>query len=85
MFRDPSKEPLSKAQIAFMDEKAPTLIAWFELTGQAIGMTIQPWQRRIVNALIRKDVLTPDGQVTDSGKKAWARAIERMGRRRKSA
>jgi hypothetical protein len=68
----------SKAQVAFMDEKAPAMIARFELTGKAIGFGIQPWQHRIVEGLIRKDVITPDGQVTESGKKAWARAVERM-------
>jgi hypothetical protein len=78
MFRDPSKERLSKAQIQFLDENVPAFMAW---AGQ-IGLKIQPWQRRIVEALIRKDVITPDGKITESGQKAWARAIERMGRRR---
>jgi len=42
-------------------------IAWMGL----IGIKVEPWQRRIVEALIRKDVITPDGKITESGKKAW--------------
>ena len=79
MFRDPSKERLSEAQIRFMDENAPAFIAWMGL----IGIKIEPWQRRIVEALIRKDVITPDGKITESGKKAWEWAVQNMGRRRR--
>jgi len=78
MLRDPAKERLSKAQIQFLNENVPAFIAW---AGQ-IGLKIQPYQRRIVEALIRKDVITPDGKITESGKQAWERAVSNMGRRR---
>jgi hypothetical protein len=82
---DLKKAPLSKAQVAFLDENAPAFIAWLELSGHSVGIKMQPWQRRIVQALIRKDVITPDGQITDSGRKAWERAIARMRRRQNLA
>jgi hypothetical protein len=81
MIRDPSKERLSPAQVSFLNENVPALLIWLEATGKAIGLTLQPWQRRTVEALIRKDVLTPDGRITESGKRAWERAIAQMGRR----
>jgi len=77
MMRDPSKERLSKAQIKFLDENVPAFIAWMGL----IGIKIEPWQRRIVEALIRKDVITPDGKITESGKKAWDLAVSRAQQR----
>ena len=77
MIRDPSKERLSPAQIKFLDENVPAFIAWMGL----IGIKIEPWQRRIVDALIRKDVITPDGKITESGKKAWSLAVSRAERR----
>ena len=71
MLRNPSKERLSKAQINYLDENVPAFLAW----AGAIGLKIQPWQRRVVNALMRKDVITPDGKITESGVAAWRRAI----------
>ncbi|ARQ95275.1 hypothetical protein [Bradyrhizobium phage BDU-MI-1] len=52
-------------------------MAWFKATGQSIGMTVQPWQKRIVEALIRKEVLEPDGRITDYGMKAHQKAALR--------
>ena len=77
MIRDPSKEPLSKAQVRFLDENVPAFLAWAGM----IGMKVEPWQRRIVAALIRKDVLTNQLSITDSGKKAWMRQVDKMKRK----
>jgi hypothetical protein len=82
--RDPTKEPLSPAQVRFLNENAPTFMIWLEATGDPIGMNLQPWQKRIVEALMRKDVLTPDGRITESGKKAWERARHKIQGRRAS-
>ena len=77
MLRDPRKERLSKAQIQYLDENVMTFIAWSGL----IGLKVQPWQRRIVGALMRKDVITPDGRLTESGKAAYSRTVDRMTKR----
>ncbi|MCA1379511.1 hypothetical protein I6F34_01580 [Bradyrhizobium sp. BRP05] len=73
----PRKPKLSPAQVRFMDEHVPAFIAWMQATGQSIGIKVQPWQKRIIEALIRKDFLEPDGKVTFAGVQAWQRATDK--------
>jgi hypothetical protein len=68
-------KPLSKAQLQFMKEHVPTYLNWLNATGHAIGIKMQPWQKRVVEALIRKGLLTEEGHVTDTGKKAYERKL----------
>lgn len=68
---------MSTAQVRFMDEHAPAYLAWLEAVGHAVGIKIEPWQRRTVEAMIRSGFLTEDGHVTEQGKKAWIKAISR--------
>lgn len=70
------KPTMSKAQVQFMKENLPAYLNWLNATGQAIGLKTQPWQRAIVDALIRKQFLTEDGHVTDDGQAAYKRATE---------
>lgn len=74
---EPRKRGLSPAQVRYLNEHVPAFMAWLNATGQAIGMTVKPWQKRIVEALIRKNVLEPDGRITDYGMKAHQRAALR--------
>jgi hypothetical protein len=67
------KRAMSKAQLEFMKEHLPAYIAWMQATGQSVGIKMQPWQKRIVEALIRKGMLTPDGHVTERGMKGYER------------
>ncbi|SHH03348.1 hypothetical protein [Bradyrhizobium erythrophlei] len=71
---------MSKAQVRVMDEHAPAYLAWVEALGHAVGIKVQPWQRRTIEAMIRSGFLTEDGQVTEGGKQAWIRAITRRDR-----
>jgi len=68
------KPRLSAAQLRFMDEHAPAFMAWLSATGQSIGIKIEPWQKRIVEAMVRKGLLTDDGGITEAGRDAYKRA-----------
>lgn len=74
MSTKPRKRGLSPAQVKYLNEHVPAFMAWLNATGQSIGMTVQPWQKRIVEALIRKKVLEPDGRITITGTKDWEAA-----------
>jgi hypothetical protein len=69
-----SRVRLSKAQIAFLDHWAPAQQIWAHSADMAIGAVPKPHQKATFNALIRKDVITPNGQITTSGLNAWRRA-----------
>jgi hypothetical protein len=71
------KPRLSKAQLRLMDEHAPAFMAWLEATGQSIGIKIEPWQKRVVEAMVRKGLLTDDGGITETGQDAYKRATEK--------
>jgi hypothetical protein len=81
MQKDPNKAPLSKAQLAFLDANAPAQINWTLLTDQSIGAPTTACQPRTRAALVRKDVITPDGQITATGINAWKRKIEKLKRK----
>jgi len=66
---------MSKAQLEFMKQHLPAYIAWMQATGQSVGIKVQPWQIRTVEALIRKDMLTPNGHVTERGLKNYERKL----------
>jgi hypothetical protein len=68
-------KPMSKAQFEFMKEHVPAYLAWLKATGHAVGIRMQPWQQRIVKALIRNGHLTEDGNVTERGMKGYERRI----------
>lgn len=70
-----SRRPLSEAQVRFMNEHAPAYFAWLRAVGHSVGIKIQPWQRRVVEAMIRKGFLTEEGHVTEAGKKAWDQSL----------
>jgi len=65
---------LSKSQVAFLDHWVPTQQIWAHSCDMPIGSVAEPAQRRTFEALIRKDVITRNGQVTMCGLKAWKRA-----------
>ena len=71
----PKVPQLSPAQVQYLKENVPAFINWVELAGIEIGFTMKPWQKRIVEALIRKEVLTPDGRLTAFGKQVWDQKI----------
>jgi hypothetical protein len=71
----PKVPQLSRAQVQYLKENVPAFINWVELAGVEIGFTMHPWQKRIVEALIRKDVLKPDGTLTPFGKQVWEQKI----------
>jgi hypothetical protein len=66
---------LSPAQVKYLKENVPAFIQWMELTGAPIGFKVLPWQKPIVEALIRKAVLTPDMRLSIFGKKVWDEKI----------
>ena len=72
-----AKKPkaLTPAQIRYLKENVPAFINWVELAGAEIGFTMKPWQKQVVEALIRKDVLSPDGRLTVFGRKVWDNKI----------
>jgi hypothetical protein len=70
------KPRMSPAQVKLMDENFMAFANWLEKAGAAVGFKIEPWQRRIVDSMIRKGFLSADGSVTPEGKKAWERAID---------
>jgi hypothetical protein len=67
---------MSPAQVKFLNENAPAYFAWLKATGESIGIKVQPWQRRIIEAVTRKDFMTADGHITDTGQTAWNRAVD---------
>jgi hypothetical protein len=81
MHRNPNTVPLSKAQMTFLDANAPAQINWMTLTNEAIGAPATACQPRTRAALVRKDVITPDGQITATGINAWKRKIEKLKRK----
>jgi hypothetical protein len=64
---------MSKAQLEFMKEHLPAYINWLQATGSSIGIKMQPWQKRIVEALIRNGHMTADGHVTERGLRGFER------------
>jgi hypothetical protein len=68
---------MTNAQVRFMDEHAPSYLAWLEAVGHAVGIKLEPWQRRTVEAMIRNGFLTQEGHVTEEGKQRWIRAISK--------
>jgi hypothetical protein len=81
MVRDPNKAVLSKAQMRFLDTWVPLQQHWLKQAGVVFGATPSPRERRTLNAMIRKDVVTPDGQITDTGLNAWKNHIEKLKRK----
>lgn len=71
----PKPRPLSPAQVKYLKENVPAFINWMQLSGAPIGFKMLPWQKPIVEALIRKDVLTPEGRLTVFGRKLWDEKI----------
>ncbi|MEH2517364.1 pyrroline-5-carboxylate reductase [Bradyrhizobium sp. AZCC 1610] len=72
---------LSKAQMAFLDEWVPAQQIWAHACDLAIGAVPGNGQRRTFDALVRKDVITPGGQITKEGLTAWERAVARLKKR----
>lgn len=72
----PKRKPrMSKAQVEFMREHLPAYLNWLKATGQAVGIKMQPWQKVIVESLIRKKFLTEDGHVTADGQRAYEQRV----------
>jgi hypothetical protein len=65
------RKSLSPAQVKYLRENVPAFIQWMKLAGAPIGFKIQPWQKPIVDALIRKAVLTPDMRLTLFGERLY--------------
>lgn len=77
MKNDPSKARLSSAQMRYLDSWVPAQLQWLK-GGFVLGSAPERRHRRTLNALIRKDVLNPDGQITDTGLSAYQRAVEKQ-------
>jgi hypothetical protein len=71
------KPRMSPAQVRLMDENFMAFANWLEKAGLAIGFKIEPWQRRIVDSMVRKGFLTVDGHITDAGNAAWKKATDK--------
>ena len=69
------KPRMSKAQLEFMKEHLPAYLNWLNATGHAVGIKMQPWQKVIVEALIRKKFMTEDGHVTAEGQRAYEKRL----------
>jgi hypothetical protein len=67
----PRNRALSPAQVKYLKENVPAFINWMQLTGTPIGFKSLPWQKPIVEALVRKGVLGEDLRLTAFGKKVW--------------
>ncbi|MEY9575782.1 hypothetical protein ABIE88_003358 [Bradyrhizobium diazoefficiens] len=67
---------MSPAQVRFMQENANAYFNWLKATGDAIGVKLQPWQKRVIDAMVRRGYLTEEGHITDAGEAAYKKATE---------
>lgn len=67
---------MSEAQVRFMRENAIAYFNWLKATGSTIGLKVEPWHKRIIEAMVRKGYLTEDGHITDAGEAAYKKATE---------
>ncbi|SDH37462.1 hypothetical protein [Bradyrhizobium ottawaense] len=71
---------MSPAQVRFLDEHAPAYLAWLDAVGHSVGIKMEPWQKRTVEAMIKNGFLTEDGHVTKDGKDRWLSIISKRDR-----